>query len=46
MKRDARITELFEKRGWCVLRIWECELKKSNEIAIIQRVQNMFKAKG
>lgn len=25
---DQEITALFEKRGWTVLRIWECELKK------------------
>lgn len=30
MKRDREITALFEARGWTVLRIWECELKKKN----------------
>ena len=29
-KHDAEITALFEKRGWTVIRIWECELKKKN----------------
>lgn len=24
---DKEITEYFEKRGWTVIRIWECELK-------------------
>lgn len=28
MKHDKEITELFERRGWTVIRIWECELKK------------------
>jgi DNA mismatch endonuclease (patch repair protein) len=28
--RDKTVTEEFEKRGWTVLRIWECELKKKN----------------
>ena len=26
---DKEVTALFQKRGWKVLRIWECELKKS-----------------
>ena len=25
---DKEVTETFEKRGWTVIRIWECELKK------------------
>lgn len=25
--RDQQVNELFEKRGWTVIRIWECELK-------------------
>lgn len=29
--RDIIITERFEARGWNVIRIWECELKKKNE---------------
>ncbi|MGI5906719.1 MAG: very short patch repair endonuclease [Candidatus Pararuminococcus gallinarum] len=27
---DQEITALFEQRGWTVIRIWECELKKKN----------------
>ena len=27
---DIKITNLFEERGWTVLRIWECELRKKN----------------
>lgn len=30
IRHDKEITELFEKRGWTVIRIWECELKKKN----------------
>lgn len=29
-KHDREITALFESRGWTVIRIWECELKKKN----------------
>ena len=32
--RDEIVTEAFEKRGWTVLRIWECELKKKNQDAL------------
>jgi DNA mismatch endonuclease (patch repair protein) len=36
MKRDAEVTKSFEARGWHVLRIWECELKKKNETAMLE----------
>lgn len=26
MPRDREVTARFEKRGWTVVRIWECEL--------------------
>lgn len=45
MKRDMDITALFEKRGWRVLRIWECELKKFNVAATMERVWNLVIAK-
>ena len=28
IQRDREITKRFEERGWTVVRIWECELKK------------------
>ena len=30
IKHDKEITELFESRGWTVIRIWGCELKQQN----------------
>ena len=30
IQHDKEITQLFEDRGWTVIRIWECELKKKN----------------
>ena len=30
IQHDQEITALFESRGWTVIRIWECELKKKN----------------
>jgi DNA mismatch endonuclease (patch repair protein) len=40
MKHDREVTALFEKRGWTVLRIWECELKKKNQPATLLRITN------
>ena len=42
IKHDKEVTAMFESRGWRVLRIWECELKKKNENALIQRLQQIF----
>lgn len=30
IQHDKEITALFQERGWTVIRIWECELKKKN----------------
>lgn len=27
--RDKEITEQFEKRGWIVIRLWECDIKRA-----------------
>lgn len=40
IKHDKEITALFEKRGWMVLRIWECELKKKNQDNILRKLNN------
>ena len=39
MQHDQNVTTLFETRGWGVLRIWECELKKRNEAVLIEKIQ-------
>jgi len=36
--RDNAITEKFEKYGWTVIRIWECELKKKNLPALLVKL--------
>lgn len=33
-KRDSRISQQLRRRGWCVLRVWECSLKKRPNICI------------
>ena len=42
---DREATALFEARGWTVLRIWECELKKKNEKALLERLRIALKDK-
>ena len=44
MRRDADITTLFEKRGWTVLRIWECELKKAKQAATHERLKAVIES--
>lgn len=39
IRHDKEINALFEKRGWTVLRIWECELKKKNQVDTLKRIQ-------
>jgi DNA mismatch endonuclease (patch repair protein) len=39
MRRDLEITVLFEARGWTVLRIWECELRKKLEARLMERIE-------
>lgn len=39
MKHDREITALFERRGWTVIRIWECELKKKNRDVFLNKIQ-------
>ncbi len=34
IEHDKEVTAQFEKRGWTVIRVWECELKKCNRDAL------------
>lgn len=45
IKHDKEITTLFESRGWTVIRIWECELKKKNLAATTDRLLRILKFK-
>ena len=36
---DQEITAIFENRGWTVIRIWECELKKNNRNALMEKLK-------
>ena len=39
IEHDLKITSIFEKRGWTVLRIWECELKNKNRDDLLSRLE-------
>lgn len=38
IRHDKEITALFERRGWTVIRIWECELKKKNREQLMEKI--------
>lgn len=40
IRHDKEITELFESRGWRVLRIWECEFKVKNRQALLEKIKS------
>lgn len=42
IRHDQEVTATFESRGWIVLRIWECELKKKNETIISEKLLNIL----
>ena len=37
-KHDKEVTALFEQRGWSVIRIWECELKKMKKQILFNKI--------
>lgn len=39
IKHDQEVTALFKSRGWAVLRIWECELKKKNIDNTVEKIK-------
>ena len=42
IRRDKEVTEMFEKPGWKVIRIWECELKKKNIAVVIDKFKKFL----
>jgi len=45
-KRDREVTEYLKNKGWKVLRIWECELKKSNIEKTAKKIIEAVKGKS
>ena len=42
-KRDALVTRTLRKTGWRVLRIWEHDLTRKNEIKLTHRIQRFLR---
>lgn len=42
ISHDKEITALFERRGWKVIRIWECELQKKNSQILRQKLKIIY----
>ena len=43
INHDQEVTAMFEARGWTVLRIWECELKKKNTNILMLKMAALLK---
>ena len=41
IRHDKEVTAMFEQRGWRVIRIWECELKKKNRELILRKIESL-----
>lgn len=42
IEHDKQITELFEKRGWIVIRVWECELQNKKRQQLIEKLKPLL----
>lgn len=42
VKHDKFVTAMFESRGWKVIRIWECELKKKNRDLLLEKLDKLI----
>jgi DNA mismatch endonuclease, patch repair protein len=42
MIHDKEVTELFLRRNWTVIRIWECELKKKNREILMLKLSPLL----
>lgn len=42
IQHDREVTAIFEARGWTVIRIWECELKKKNVAILMKKLEPLL----
>lgn len=42
IRHDREVTAIFEARGWTVIRIWECELKKKNAEILMKKLEPLI----
>jgi len=40
-RRDRKVARILRKKGWCVLRIWECKLKADDQ-SIMNRIKKVL----
>lgn len=45
IEHDKTITEMFESKGWTVIRIWECELKRKNRDMLYNKLKRLVEIK-
>lgn len=45
MARDIEVTEYYERNGWCILRIWEHDIKENLQASIDQIISFLEGAK-
>ncbi len=45
IEHDKKVTSMFEKRGWSVIRIWECELKKKRQDVLYDKLLPLKRTK-
>lgn len=43
-ERDELVVKTLRKQGWRVLRIWQHELRRENELLVVRRVQTALRA--
>lgn len=41
IRHDKEVAAMFEQRGWRVVRIWECELKKKNRELLLKKIESL-----
>jgi len=42
IERDNAVTDMFTKKNWSVIRIWECELKTKNRNKLFSKLDRIF----
>lgn len=45
IEHDKQINIRFQERGWTVIRVWECELKKKNEDLLLGKISPLLPEK-
>ena len=43
IQHDREVSESFKKRGWQVIRVWECELKRKNWDTLLKKLSPIMK---